>query len=241
MGPHLTLGAGLLGLAWWILSRRFKRVAKVKIIPLDKPLTVREPDELSVLCYNTLADNLVREISNYNYANELYRSWEYRFDKLKEQMSNFNADVVCLQEIEISRWTEWREFMDGEGYTGVMLQRPRSTRKNGRHQGITNATFYRSRRFSLCWEQHCSRVLGIALKWFSNDGIEHVGDLKLDAGCVIVCFQKVYVVNVHLEGHPYKPAERAHQVHTILQCMEKAQVCWIEFCLCDVFVQGWID
>jgi len=158
-----------------------------------------------VLCYNTLADCLVREIANYNYASELYRSWEYRFDKLKEQLSTLHADVVCLQEVEIERWGEWREFMDNEGYTGVMLNRQRSSGKNRRHQGITNAIFFRSRRFTLCWEQHCSRALGIALKWYSHAGREH----------------KVYIVNVHLEGHPYKPAERVHQVHTIIKSLEK--------------------
>lgn len=207
MGPHLTLGAGLLGLAWWLLSRTFKRAVKVKVIACDKPLTVREPDELSVLCYNTLADNLVKEIANYSYANELYRSWEYRFNKLKEQMEMLHADVVCLQEIEIEKWGEWMEFMDNEGYTGVILKRPKSPRKTGRHQGITNATFFRSRRFTLCWEKHCSRVLGIALKWYSGDGREH----------------KVYIVNVHLEGHPYKPAERVRQVNTIIRTIEKEQ------------------
>lgn len=169
MGRPFAFGAGLLGLAWWFLSRTLKRSAPAKIFSRSVPLTVREPDEISVLCYNVLADNLVRCIPNFKYANELYLSWEYRFVKLQETITTLRADVVCLQEIEMSKWNLWRDFMDNLGYTGVILKRPK---RNGRHHSITNATFFRSRRFRLCWEKHCSRALGIALRWSKPDGQE---------------------------------------------------------------------
>ena len=179
MGPTFTLGAGLIGLAWWLLRRTFKRASKPKLLPLDKPLSIREPDELSVLSYNVLADNIVRATPSYNYAPELFCSWEYRYDKLKEQITTLNADVVCLQEVEIAKWSEWRHFMDDLGYTGVLLTRQRSEKKKGRDRLITNATFYRSRKFRLCWEHHCRRVLGIALNWVSANGQEHVNTCLL--------------------------------------------------------------
>lgn len=103
MGAHVTFGVGLIGLAWWILSCAFKRIPKARLIPRGKALTVREPDELSVLSFNVLSDNLVRSNPRYNYADELYKSWEYRFDRLKEEINVMNADIVCLQEIEIEK------------------------------------------------------------------------------------------------------------------------------------------
>lgn len=34
----------------------------------------------------------------------------------------------------------------------------------------------------------------------------------------------IFVVNCHLEGHPYKPTERISQIYSILRKMEKYQV-----------------
>lgn len=102
-GSRLAFGVGILGLAWYILARTLKRLPKPKLILRGRALTVNETDEISVVSFNVLADNLVRENPSYNYANELFRSWEWRWDKLKEEITVLDADIVCLQEVEIER------------------------------------------------------------------------------------------------------------------------------------------
>eukprot|EP00210_Caulerpa_lentillifera_P001174 g1130.t1 len=196
------------GLACWMVSRTLKkRLPKPKLIARRRVLTVNETDELSVVSFNVLADNLVRANPTYNYASELYRSWEYRWDKLKEEITAMDADIVCLQEIEIDRWDEWRIFMESIGYNGILQRRNKHGQKSPRHQSITNATFFRNARFTSTWEEHKSRALGLGLKWTNSENEE----------------QTVYVINVHLEGHMYRPVERMNQVKSILKVLEQKQ------------------
>eukprot|EP00210_Caulerpa_lentillifera_P009566 g9123.t1 len=218
MGVHITFGVGLIGLAWWIFSCAFKRIPKPKLIPRGKGLTVREPDELSVLSFNVLSDNLVRSNPSYNYADELYRSWEYRWDRLKDEISIMDADIVCLQEIEIEKWMEWKEFMESLGYKGILLTREHG-KKSGRHHCISNATFFRKWRFTPIWELHQNRVLAIGLKWISASDHEHC----------------VFIINVHLEGHPYKPIERMRQVRSILGVLKREHGTEMDVIFCGDF------
>ncbi len=73
---------------------------------------------------------------------------------------------------------------------------------------MVNAVFFRSDKFTLWWEEHRTRVMLLALVYQDSLGISRV----------------LYVVNVHLEGSPYRPNDRVNQMRNALQRMQQHQL-----------------
>lgn len=62
-----------------------------------------EPDEISVVCYNLLAD-VYATPKRYPYVRPEWLAWPHRWAALQQQLASFGADVICLQEVEPARW-----------------------------------------------------------------------------------------------------------------------------------------
>lgn len=202
MVGYVCLGLSALGFTYWTLHKLARRPPRAKLLPRGQKLTVDAPDEISVVCYNILADNLVSNNEHaYLYGNPVYMSWEYRWCMLQEEFASFGSDIICLQEVEKDRWPEFVFVMRALGYSGIM-QSPKKT-----HMTIATAIFYKSNRFKVVWEEHRSRALGIGLTYTDSNGQSQV----------------LYVVNWHLEGDPRRAPDRISQMKSILQRMAAIQ------------------
>ncbi|XP_022796907.1 protein angel homolog 2-like isoform X2 [Stylophora pistillata] len=78
-----------------------------------------------VVSYNVLADGLLHSNSHlYNGSEEWLKDWDYRRRNLLKELLYYNADVLCLQEVEVSHYEDWFEpKLREKGYTGVYKQR----------------------------------------------------------------------------------------------------------------------
>lgn len=98
----------------------------------------------TVVSYNVLADGLLHANSDlYAGTEQWLQQWEYRRRNLLKEILHYNADVVCLQEVEDCHYQDWFELKLRErGYSGVYKKRT-----GDKTDGC--ATFYKESRFTL--------------------------------------------------------------------------------------------
>jgi CCR4-NOT transcription complex subunit 6 len=80
---------------------------------------------LHIISWNLLADCYIRGISKLFPGDPpSYLLWEERFERIKEQIQNTQADIFCLQEVD--HYQDGIEpFLESIGYDSIYLQRPR--------------------------------------------------------------------------------------------------------------------
>jgi mRNA deadenylase 3'-5' endonuclease subunit Ccr4 len=96
---------------------------------------------LRVLSYNILAPSYTRQ-DRYPFTRPELLSWEARRDRLVERILGFDADIVCLQEVEEYVFRFLQRRMEPFGFTGVYAQKAMN-----RPDGC--ATFFLSERLDL--------------------------------------------------------------------------------------------
>ncbi|XP_072296071.1 2',5'-phosphodiesterase 12 [Eucyclogobius newberryi] len=102
--------------------------------------------ELRVVSYNILADVYAQtELSKtvlYPYCAPYALELDYRINLVRKELSGYNADLICLQEVDKGVFDEClTPAMDAFGFDGVFRI------KEKQHEGL--ATFYRRSRFRL--------------------------------------------------------------------------------------------
>jgi len=106
--------------------------------------------------YNVLAETYAIGYSRYKYQNvsDEVISWNYRFNLIKEHITKSEADIVCLQEVELKSFNgEFTPFFKAMGFSGIMQE----------DKSIGNALFYNDNKFKLYCTNSRSRVLIAAL------------------------------------------------------------------------------
>jgi len=73
-------------------------VQRIAILRNTDSLATSAADELSVVSYNVLADTFA---SRLDYASEEILSWQRRWPMIKRQLLDWQADIVCLQEVDV--------------------------------------------------------------------------------------------------------------------------------------------
>ncbi|KAG2426336.1 hypothetical protein HXX76_013093 [Chlamydomonas incerta] len=208
MVSKVLLSAGVAVLGWLAFSKlrggrsRQRRARKVR---RPEALQSSEPDEVSVVCYNLLAD-VYATPKRYPYVRPEWLAWPHRWAALQQQLSSFGADVICLQEVEPARWQEMMASPALAGYTGLLQDRGRGSDSS---PVIANALLWRPDKLGLVWSESRSRALLAAFVFW--DGL--------------VQQQLFYVANLHLEGSPYRPNDRISQTRSALQRLEAHQLC----------------
>ncbi|KAI8867930.1 hypothetical protein GQ42DRAFT_164478 [Ramicandelaber brevisporus] len=85
-----------------------------------------ESDLLTMVTYNVLSERMATP-SQYGYVPVSVLSWEYRRDMIMKELAAYNADIVCLQEVESAQYNEF--FKDAMrkigGYDGVFWAKAR--------------------------------------------------------------------------------------------------------------------
>ena len=84
------------------------------------------PEKFSVLTYNTLCDRYATS-SQYGYAPSLALSWDYRKELILQEVRAQNADIVCLQEVDMDSYNEYfRVNLAYNDYKGVFWPKSRA-------------------------------------------------------------------------------------------------------------------
>lgn len=182
----------------------------------------RRPGTFRVLTYNLLSE-IYTNSQAYPYCPKWGLAWTYRRLNLLREITQYDADILCLQECQADHFDEhFSPYFSRMGYTGVFKSKTReSMGRRGKIDGC--ATFYRKSMFvmreSTTVEYNAvahsrtqaQRTLNRCLK--GNVGLILVLDAVDGSGPIIVA-------NTHLFWDPDLTDVKLFQVDAFLQELE---------------------
>ncbi|KAI9500577.1 Endonuclease/exonuclease/phosphatase [Coemansia spiralis] len=124
-------------------------------IALDKDVKTDSPEVITVLSYNVLCPKYATP-QMYSYCPSWALAWEYRRDIIMSELTAFQPDIVCLQEVEANQYEEFFKEKLGElGYEGVFWTKSRARTMSEEERKLVDgcATFYKSSMFK-CVASH---------------------------------------------------------------------------------------
>lgn len=184
----------------------------------------------SVLSYNTLCQHYATP-KMYRYTQSWALSWEYRREKLTEQILSFNSDVICLQEVESKSFEEyWVPLLQKHGYVGTFYAKTRAktmqTKDSKKVDGC--CVFYKESEFKLIYKDSVD-FSGV---WMKHKKFQRTEDylnramnkdnvalyLKLEH---IKTGETLWVVTTHLHWDPQFNDVKTFQVGVLLDHLEE--------------------
>jgi mRNA deadenylase 3'-5' endonuclease subunit Ccr4 len=180
----------------------------------------------SLLSWNILSQNLYDiSIVQKCAANlKVYKfSWEQRFNWILETLSKADADVVCLQEVELDLFQkDLLPAMRQRGYDGA-VQGGENVKEIKRRKGKGQrahvvATFWKTKRFI---------PVNMTLYQTDNNKNDAEGSALMARGRTLTTLLKekkgspiLSIINCHLEGHPNQYAARIRQLQHAMDDLE---------------------
>ena len=159
----------------------------------------RRPHSLSVVSWNILAPT-VAPLSRYPWvarpatlASSLL-AWPKREAAIVATLGRLDADVVCLQEVEVALWDGLLRRLTSLGYSGVLQE-------TQRQHPIANAVLFRRAALRCTQTESRSRALIAVLE--SLDAADSAAPL--------------HVASVHLEAGAEKASQRFCQLRSLLR------------------------
>ncbi|KAI9343966.1 Endonuclease/exonuclease/phosphatase [Obelidium mucronatum] len=186
----------------------------------------------TVLCYNTLCDKYATP-QTYAYTPSWALAWDYRKELIFHEIINYNADIVCLQEMETIQFEEYfqEQFLQVSDYEGVFWPKSRArTMGEYERRGVDGcATFFRSTKFRLV-EKHTIEFQQIAMQRPELRRTEDVFNrvmVKDNIGLITILESKaaphyqLIVVNTHLHWDPSDSDVKLVQTAMLLEELNK--------------------
>lgn len=120
-------------------------------------------DKVKVVCYNVLAEDYALP-DRYPYCPVWALNWNYRKVRILNEITNQDADVVCLQEVETEQYRSYFEpAMQQAGYAGMFRPKSRARTMDDWSRVDGCATFYKSSKF-VALEEHLIEFQSKALE-----------------------------------------------------------------------------
>ncbi len=130
-------------------------------------------------------------------------TWEDRFPNILDELCSYDADIICLQEVEFEAFEyDLLPSLKRVGYDGMMQKN--KGKSNTRGYGIS--TFWKKDKFQLVDEIHRSRATVAFLE----------GQMSSTTNKTVLA-----VTNCHLEGNPIKAVTRVKQLQNVLSTMNR--------------------
>ena len=102
----------------------------------------------TVLTYNVLAD-LYANKDMYRYCPAWALSWSYRRQNLIRELLSYDADIMCLQEVQSDHFDEFKKELEQHGYVAVFKKKTNEVFTGGTYAIDGCATFFREKTFTL--------------------------------------------------------------------------------------------
>ncbi|KAF9236334.1 Endonuclease/exonuclease/phosphatase [Melanogaster broomeanus] len=190
-----------------------ERVWKNVVTPAEREIMNNDPhtETFSVLCYNILCEKYATE-RLYGYTPSWALSWDYRKELILTEVMNYDADFLCLQEVDTARYEEYFvKHLQGQDYEGVYYPKSRYKTMSDadRRQVDGCAIFYKATKYMLI-EKQLVEFSTVAMQRpdfkKTDDMFNRV--LGKDHIAVICCFEnketgsRLIVANAHIHWDP---------------------------------------
>lgn len=120
-------------------------------IPLTEERTEPPADSFSVLSWNILCDRAATA-AMYGYTPSEALAWQQRRDMIFDEMTGRNADIMCLQEMDVENYHEFfRPNLASEDYKGVFYPKSRAQTMGEKESRNVDgcAIFYKNTKYIL--------------------------------------------------------------------------------------------
>ncbi|GMF00311.1 unnamed protein product [[Candida] boidinii] len=110
-----------------------------------------EDSSFTLMSYNTLCHHYATP-KMYKYTPSWALNWNYRKEKLTEEILSYKTNIICLQEVETRTYEEyWVPLMEKLNYKGIFHCKGRARTMNEKNAKKVDgcATFYRTNIFEL--------------------------------------------------------------------------------------------
>ncbi|KAI2664526.1 CCR4-NOT transcription complex subunit 6-like [Labeo rohita] len=159
---ELLLNNNCLRVLPYELGRLFQlQTLGLKVHPEQLPqrpwITLRERDQMmptavfTVMCYNVLCDKYAtRQL--YGYCPSWALNWEYRKKGIMEEITNCDADIISLQEVETEQYYAFfLETLKERGYDGFFCPKSRAKLVSEQERKHVDgcAVFFKTEKFAL--------------------------------------------------------------------------------------------
>ncbi|QSL64513.1 hypothetical protein MERGE_001814 [Pneumocystis wakefieldiae] len=114
-----------------------------------------ENETFTVFNYNILCDRCATVIM-YGYTPSWALSWDYRKELILHEVLSYNADIVCLQEVDVDNFEEYfSPKLSIKGYKGIFWPKSRAKTMNEVERRVVDgcATFFKTNIFDLLEKQ----------------------------------------------------------------------------------------
>ncbi|KAI8898672.1 Endonuclease/exonuclease/phosphatase [Globomyces pollinis-pini] len=193
-------------------------------------------DVFTVMCYNTLCEKYATP-QTYGYTPSWALSWDYRKDLLLQEILNYSADIVCLQEVEMRQFEDFfkEQLSQLADYDGVFFPKSRAKTmpEYERRQVDGCVTMYKTSKFKLLQKQHIE-FQQIAMQRpdlnRSDDVLNRVM-IKDNVGVVVLLEAKdtgakILVANAHLHWDPNYSDVKVIQTALLVDEVERLSKEW---------------
>ncbi|QPG76543.1 hypothetical protein FOA43_003932 [Brettanomyces nanus] len=194
-------------------------------LAIDVDLSAKETSKFTLMSYNTLCQHYATQ-KMYRYTPSWALAWEYRRKKLTEEISNYKAQVICLQEVETKTYEDyWSPLMEKRGYRGVFHCKGRAKTMSEKNAKKVDgcATFFKTDIFQLV-DKKLIDYSGVVM---TQDKFKKTEDLfnrfaNKDNVALVLVLQhvstgsKVIVANTHLHWDPEYNDVKTMQVAVLL-------------------------
>lgn len=176
---------------------------------------------VSIVTWNLLAPSYARP-AKYPWASHEHLDWPRRQAKIVERLAEVDADVVCLQEVDVAAWDGLIDQLSALGYDGVL-------QRTSRGHPVANAVCVRRGLLQISRTESRSRALITVLSACDDETASEASvplrsarTRSADRTMAKLPLRRppLYVANVHLEAGAAKGPQRLAQLRSLLRRVE---------------------
>lgn len=157
---------------------------------------------VSIASWNLLSPTFATP-AKYPWASSEHLNWRSRQAKILDRLAEIDADVVCLQEVDVALWGELHNQLGDLGYEGVLQE-------TSRGHPVANAVCVRQGLLAIDRTESRSRALITVLRTCEAPPPSAVPPRSVP----------LYLANVHLEAGAEKGSQRLSQLRSLLRRVE---------------------
>jgi len=131
--------------------------------------------QVSLVTWNLLAPNYAKP-SKYPWSKEEDLQWKVREPRIIKELTSINADVVCLQEVQVDLWEGLLSKLAEHGYHGVLQEM-------GRRHPVANAILVRQGLSIVRTESRSRALIAVVRDEEESSSPLYIANVHLDAGC----------------------------------------------------------
>ncbi|CAG8585120.1 1200_t:CDS:2 [Acaulospora morrowiae] len=205
-------------------------------ITLENEPASGDRDTFTLLCYNILCEKYATT-QLYGYTPSWALSWDYRKDRIMKEVLSYNADILCLQEVNTSQYEDYfkEAYAKLGDYESVYWPKSRAkTMSDLERKSVDGcATFFKATKYQLI-DKQLIEFNQVALQRSDIKKTEDMFNRVITKDNIAVVtllenkenFSRIIVVNCHIHWDPSYADVKLVQVAMLMDELDKLAQKW---------------